>query len=56
MSEHLLEEFLEGARRFGEEVSFDSQGISDLQVKGAIFDRPLSMEELEVVEEFMNIG
>lgn len=42
----LLEEFIEGSREFRKQTG----------VQGAVFDRPLSREELEAVGELSTIG
>lgn len=56
MSERLLEEYLEGTRRFHEEVPADSSGRERTRVQGALFERALSQEELLAVEDLMTIG
>lgn len=56
MGESLLEEYLEGAKRFNDEVSFNGVGVEELRVQGAIFDRDLSSDELEAVMELAVIG
>ena len=48
MGESLLEEYLEGAKRFSDETN--------VAVQGAIFDRALSPDEIEAVMELAVIG
>lgn len=55
MSEKLLEEYLEGARRFHEEVG-SNPPTGPTRVQGAVFDRALSQEELLAVEDLVTIG